>query len=362
MSGAFTIVCGSDDYLVAREGAERWAKICADVQDEYCREIVDGAAGTVSEAEKAVAGFIAATMTMPMFGGRKCVWLRNVSFMGETQLGRSEGAKEQFAKLTQFLTTSSFAEVGVLVTACPVDRRRKEFKQLQGAGELIFCGAEGKGDNSAVQRIVEEEVRAAGAKIGPDAVFALLDKVHASSRMAMEEARKLAVYAGEGGTVTTGMVASLVPPFGEGDFFEAVEAFFSLDLEETLAAVRRHFFAGNDIRPLLGALQNRSRLVLQLRALSDAGAFRAGMNKATLEAAAEQYGRDFPAGADKSSSNVFTQNPYYLSRLMDAARKLKPRRIIDFQMEFVRAFEEAINRPNEQEQVMCETVIRCLGA
>ena len=65
MGNAFTLICGGDDYLVAREGAVRWAKLCADVADEYSREIVDADAGTVSDVEKAVASFTAAAMTMP---------------------------------------------------------------------------------------------------------------------------------------------------------------------------------------------------------------------------------------------------------------------------------------------------------
>ena len=179
--------------------------------------------------------------------------------------------------------------------------------------------------------------------------------------MAMEEAKKLALYAGDGGVVTMEAVNTLVPPFGEGDFFEAVDAFYSLDLEEALGAVKRHFFVGNDIRPLLTSLQNRARLLLQLRVLYDAGCFKRGLNKATLDEASATFGRDFEGG-EKSSSNVFSQNPYYLIRLLDTAKKLKTKRLIDFQMEFVRTFEESISRPTEQEMVMRETVIRCLGA
>ncbi|MFA5257225.1 MAG: DNA polymerase III subunit delta [Opitutales bacterium] len=360
MAGAFTLICGADDYLVAREGAARWAELSREVEDEYSREIVDGAAGNVGEVEKAVSAFSASVMTMPMFGGRKCVWLRNVSFLGDNPTSRSEGAKAQVEKLIKVLGAVNPADMGVLVTVSPVDRRRREFKQLQAIGDVVVAGGEGKGD--AAQRILDEELAAAGVRIRPDVAYALLDKIHGNSRMAMEEARKLALYVDQkDGEVTMEMVNSLVPPFGEGDFFEAVEAFYSLDIEAALGAIRRHFFAGNDIRPLFTSLQNRARLLLQLRVLLDAGCFRGGVNKASLEAAQGQYGSAFPEEGAKSSSNIFTQNPYYLNRLIDAARALKPKRIIDFQIEFVRAFEQSISRPNEHELVMREAAIRCLG-
>jgi DNA polymerase III subunit delta len=50
-----------------------------------------------------------------------------------------------------------------------------------------------------------------------------------------------------------------------------------------------------------------------------------------------------------------------LGRLAETARRLNMKRLIDFQMEFIRAFESVIGRPSEQEAVMRETAIRCLG-
>ena len=70
----------------------------------------------------------------------------------------------------------------------------------------------------------------------------------------------------------------------EGDFFEAAEAFFSGDLKWTLAALHRHFFSGGDARPVIAALQNRNRILLQVRALVDAGAVQADLGDAYVAA------------------------------------------------------------------------------
>ncbi len=75
----------------------------------------------------------------------------------------------------------------------------------------------------------------------------LLNKVNANARLLLEETRKLATYLGEEGSeVTAKLIEELVPNFGEGDFFETTEAFFSRNLKWTLDALRRHFFAGHD--------------------------------------------------------------------------------------------------------------------
>ncbi len=58
---------------------------------------------------------------------------------------------------------------------------------------------------------------------------------------------------------------------------------------------------------------------------------------------------------------MFTQNLWYLGRLSEGIKGLNLKRLIDFQQEFLRAFEEILARPQQQEEVMREMAIRCLG-
>ena len=141
-----------------------------------------------------------------------------------------------------------------------------------------------------------------------------------------------------------------------------LEAFFSLDLEWAIAAIRRHFFSGHDARPLITLLQNNNRTLIQLRILMDAGALRDRVTREDLAKLAETFGKHFGEEISSTGScNVFSASPWQIRRLMPAARKLNLRRLIRFQAEFVDAFERIINRPNEQEAVMRETAIRCLS-
>ena len=119
-------------------------------------------------------------------------------------------------------------------------------------------------------------------------------------------------------------MAELTPNVAEGDFFETAEAFFSGDLAWTLAALHRHFFAGGDARPVISAIQNRNRLLLQVRALLDAGEIRVGPRGIDgLQRAAGGYKDRFAeAAAEKSSYNVFTQNPWYLGKLAGGGKLL----------------------------------------
>jgi DNA polymerase-3 subunit delta len=162
--------------------------------------------------------------------------------------------------------------------------------------------------------------------------------------------------------ITEASVAELTPNFAEGDFFEASEAFFSGALTRTLDALKRHFFAGGDARPVIASLQNRNRLLLQLRVLVDSGAARVtprgvdGLQKG----AAVHASKYAEAAATKSTYNLFTQHPFYLGKL--AGGNLPSlRRLIDNQQEFVAAFEEIVRRPNEQEEVLRDMAVRCLA-
>ena len=81
-----------------------------------------------------------------------------------------------------------------------------------------------------------------------------------------------------------------------------------------------------------------------------------------LPRAAGNYSRRFAeASAEKSSYNVFTQNPWYLGKL--AGAKLPTlRRLIDNQQEFVATFNEIIRRSDEQEDVLRDMTVRCLAS
>lgn len=359
----FTLIAGNDDYLVTREARARWATLSEGLDEGFGMEVLDGSVNTADEAAEIVDRALQAAATLPMFGDRKAVWLKDINFLAGTVLGRAKATAEALEKLSDGLAKLNPQETSVLLSATPVDRRSKAWKRLQKAGEVDFL--EGGPEGLAGARLAEEEAARLGVHLSAEARDMLLAKIHGNTRLAVEEVRKLSTYAGgEGTAIGPELVTSLVPAFGEGDFFETAELFFQRDLPGTLEALKRHFFAGHDGRPVLSNLLNRNRLCIQLRVLVDAGALpphARGINAAALKRAAGQYGEAFGGSGEKSGLNVFTQNPWYLQRLHDAAMSYPLKRLIEHQRAFVAGFTELIDRPREQEAVMREMVIRCLG-
>jgi len=365
MSGKpFTFICGDDDYLVSEQGKEWFAGQTKALMDDLSKEVVDGRSGNIAEVEEAIQRFRSAVQTLSLFGERKVVWLRDVNFMADSPTGRAQGTLDILEDLKAFLEGLDPAAVGVLITAQPVDKRRSFYKWCQKKADFKAL-AGGKDSAAAYAQVIREECERAGARMSRDAVELLIGKLNGNTRLMVEETRKLCTFAmGQEGPIDAGLVNELVPNFGDADFFEAADAFFSLKLDWTLEALRRHFFTNSESRPLLGSLQSRNRLLIQLRVLMDAGAIRLGprgISKPDLEAAARVYGHHFGDETEKSKFNVFKQNPWYLGRLAETAARAPLKKWIDIQLALADAFEGIIERPNEQEEVCRELAVKCLS-
>ncbi len=363
----FVFICGPDDFMVNRLGKERFEALATEAgADDFSREIVSGFAANVDEVETAVNRFRDAVQTMPMFGGKRVVWLKDVNFLADTVTGRAEGTLTQVEGLQELLGKVNADEVAVVITAAPVDRRRAFLKWCEGHADFALVGGDGESAGEALAAIALNEAREFGATFAPGAIELLLQKVGANTRLLTEETRKLATYAGENGTIEEAQVEELTPNFAEGDFFATADRFFAGDLRGTLAELQRHFFAGGDARPIISALQNRNRILIQCRVLMDAGLLRApgpyGFDKSAWAGAQAAFAKHFGGDAEKSSFNIFTQNQWYAGKLVGGARLPPLRRLIDNQQEFVRVFEEIIRRPNEQEIVLRDMAVRCLAA
>ncbi len=359
----FTFIAGSDDFLVSRLGKERYDALAAEITDEFSRETINGFAANVGEVETAINRFRDSVQTVSMFGGRRLVWFKDVNFLADTVTGRAESTLALVADLQALLESVNPDETAILITAAPVDRRRSFPKWCEKNGDFALAGGDADSASDALAGVALAEACTLGVKFGLGAVDLLLAKVGANTRLIVEETNKLATYAGEGATIEEAHVAELTANTAEGDFFEAAEAFFSGDLQWTLAALRRHFFTGGDARPVISALQNRNRILLQVRALVDSGDVRLGPRGLDgMPKAQAAHGSKFVGATEKSSYNLFSQNAWYVGKLAGNGKLPTLRRLIDNQQDFIVAFEEIIQRPHEQEEVLRELAVRCLAA
>ncbi|MFA6959141.1 MAG: DNA polymerase III subunit delta [Opitutaceae bacterium] len=362
----FIFVCGADDFLVNRTGKSRYDELTKDVTDEFAREILSGFANNVGEVESAINRFRESVQTVSMFGGKRVVWFKDVNFLSDSVTGRAESTLKLVEDLQELLASVDPEQVAVVITAAPVDRRRAFPKWCEKTADFTLVGGDADNAAESLGGVILAEARELGVTFGEGAAQLLLAKVGANTRLLIEEVRKLATYAGgadgKSTVIEEAHVADLTANTAEGDFFEAAEAFFAGDLQWTLAALHHHFFTGGDARPIISALQNRNRILIQVRSLVDAGEVRVGQRGLDgLPKAAPAYAHHFVGVSEKSSYNLFSQNAWYVGKLAGSAKLPTLRRLIDNQQEFIRAFEEIVQRPNEQNEVLREMAVRCLS-
>lgn len=359
----FSFICGDDEFIVSEKSKAWYTHACAGVSEELSKEVIDARAQNVDEVQRVIERFSEAIQTQSLFGEKKVVWLKSVNFLANSQTGNAQGTLDLLDTLKTKLASIDIEAVSVLISASPIYKVRNFYKWCveHADFELLESGKEGR---SALDQRIAATCSEASVEISRAAVQLLFEKVGGNSRLIAMETEKLVTYVGKGGQISEALINEMVPNFGEGDFFEATDAFFSGQLEWALAAVQRHFFTQSEGRPLLGSLQSRNRLMIQLRMLVDSGELKAssrGIQKQELGRLAEKYKHHFGEDTTKSNLNIFTQNPFYLGRLLKDVHHFSLKQLIDFQMAFAEAFEAILERPKEQEAVFKQLAIRCLG-
>jgi len=101
--------------------------------------------------------------------------------------------------------------------------------------------------------------------------------------------------------------------------------------------------------------------LIQLKTLIEAKDLQpstSGVHKPALEAAQKKY--NFPIG-EKSTLNIFTQNPWCLGKLAQSVQKLSLKQLVDWQLLFLQAFEELLEQPDAAQKVMERLYIKALS-
>ena len=360
MPGYLAIVAGKDEFLVDRDARAFYDQARAAAGAEADAEIMAGTILRVDDATSIEARFVETVNTRSMFGGKRVLWLRNFNWVADTVQSRSEEVKASLARLLEAVTEAE-PDVAIVISATPYDGRRKDLTNLKSvAQEFVLHSPAAKspfgGDDPQAEMqvgLATQHLKSLGVKFDRAVPEAIVARVGQSTRLVLVECEKLANYAGPGGALTEADVLLLVPTFGDGDFFEPIEALAARDLKWGLASLDRYFFNESSARPLLSALQNRLRLLIQIRCLVDSGDFRvttAGLSKGQFETASGRHGPTFGSAA-KSSANLFSQNAWYISnKVAPAAARYSLAELVDLQLACADCF-DASNRGEDESSV-----------
>ena len=240
-------VVGSDDSEVKRAASELAEKLTPPDAGDFGSEIIDGCADNADQAAARIRSTIEALQTLPFFGGRKLVWLKNVNFLGDDQKARSTVVQSALEELAGVIEGDLGNEVTFLISATEVDKRRTFYKTLAKRAEVqIFDKLDSTrgGWEEEATEIVRNRAQKRKRQFDDEALDLFVLLTGGDTRQIDNELEKIDIFLG-GSTakmaaprVTVDVVRELVPLSRAGVIFELGNALAQRDLERALKLVR----------------------------------------------------------------------------------------------------------------------------
>ncbi len=189
---------GSDEGAAGSAATQCAAKLSAG-GDGWGDETIDGAAATADEAVSIIQRAVSGLQMFNMFGGRKVIWLKGATFLGDTPSGaRSEAVQEAMETLVEVLQNMP-TDTFFILSAAEMDKRRSFFKKLGGVAEVkefSKIDISKPGWESEVSALALRMAKPHGLTFDNDALDLFVQRVNESSRQIANELAKLDVYLG----------------------------------------------------------------------------------------------------------------------------------------------------------------------
>ncbi len=248
----FYLVYGPDAGLVA-ERAETIAAASADPSDPFSLLRFD--AGQIASDPSRLAD---EAYAVSMFGGRRAILIRDA------------GSRQQIAGLVGPLLKNPPPETVVVLEAGDL-RKTNPLRSLFERDKTAYaipCYAD---DDAAVGRLVDEEAKAAGLTVAPDARAMLVSQLGGDRLISRSEIVKLCLYALGKGRITADDVALLVGDSATIAFDDVIDAAAVGDLPGLSAAIARAEADGMDPGTLALMALRHFQLLDDARAAVDGG-------------------------------------------------------------------------------------------
>ena len=222
------VIVGTDDGLVREEALALYNELTGGNDDGFTHETIDGNADNAEGAFEICSSTAQSLLTMPMFGGDKVVWLRNVNFLGDDVTGRAQRTEAGVEKLREIMEKGLPEGIQLIVSADKIDKRRAFWKFLQKntavqSFDKIDVSRDGWQDQVGV--LVEGRAKELGLEFEHEALELFVMLAGEQSKQIANELEKLDLYLGkERRVVTEEDVRCLVPLSRAAVVFETGKA------------------------------------------------------------------------------------------------------------------------------------------
>jgi DNA polymerase III subunit delta len=216
-------VIGSDESQVKSRAQVLAAQLSPREAGDFGVDLVDGNADNAEQAVNRLARTREAVQTLPFFGGHKLVWLKNVNFLGDSVMARSNVVQTALEAFREYLSAGIPEDTTLLLSATEVDKRRGFYKALGKLAKLeIFDRIDitKSGWEEEAEAVVRGLAARSGLRFQPAAIELLVRRAGADTRQLTNELEKLDLYLGSSRDVTEEIVGELVARSASGVIWE----------------------------------------------------------------------------------------------------------------------------------------------
>ena len=266
-------VTGSDEAEVRRTAQRLAAELALPDAGEFGLEIIEAPADSVDCSVDMIESTLQGILTLPFLGGGKLVWMKGVSFLKDTQQGRSETVQTALEKLLKTLEEGLPDGITLLISAPEPDKRRSFYKSLITLASTTQCDKPDFGFNATEDDRIDWVIarcRQRGVRMEDSAAVVLTTRVGANTGQLDAELAKLVTSAGEGSVITEQLVRDLVPTTRASGIFDLSDAINKRNLPlclDTLQQLRRQ--GENAVGILLAAIVPTVRNLLVAKDLME---------------------------------------------------------------------------------------------
>ncbi|MBR4250065.1 MAG: DNA polymerase III subunit delta [Verrucomicrobia bacterium] len=230
------VIFGDDEFTIKERGQQVFSQWQAQFGSNDA-EIIDAAAGTVSEAEEALDQLEGALLTLPFFGGVKLIWFKNCSFLGEDRTAGSKDVTNKLTRLAEMLKNFDFKGIRLLITSGKFSATRTFYKVMAKIAEMEKHETISNKDRdweSKMEAWLIETARQNGKTLDPNACQTMVLFVGANLRQMNSELEKLIIYTGERTRITEQDVLTLVTRGKQSKSFALTDAIGNRDLPRAI--------------------------------------------------------------------------------------------------------------------------------
>jgi DNA polymerase-3 subunit delta len=272
---------GNDEYLVGLNARKKVDEICPEAEQALSLETIDGSAAKIDDAVAAIDRCTAAFRTVGLFGGKKVVWFRDISFLSNKVIMKNEQVKRMLGELAKDVKAGLAPDQFLILSAPGIDKRSAFYKAVNEAGQVTEYSVSERDYEArpvALQRAATLFKRE-GYTIDSAALDAFIDKTGFETRQIMNEVEKMALYKRGEKTIAIEDVQTITSAAGEAIAWDFTDAVAEGRLADAIRIFRQLLFQKQTTVGLIIQIENLFHNLLRFREYMDAGWLRMNGNR-----------------------------------------------------------------------------------